>query len=76
MLSISLALPKIFTVFWATEPPVIAPDGSEVYPFGPGDYLSRWRVAKDSYDKLVKDDMIVWKKNDGGDFPTVEGYKK
>lgn len=56
--------------------PVIAPDGSEVYPFGPGDYLSRWRVAKDSYDKLVKDDMIVWKKNDSGDLPTVEGYKK
>ena len=39
-----------------------APDGSEVYPFGPGDYLSRWRVAKDSYYKLLKDDMIVWKK--------------
>ncbi|MGO5175052.1 site-specific DNA-methyltransferase [Ruminococcus sp. LCP21S3_E8] len=56
--------------------PVIAPDGSEVYPFGPGDYLSRWRVAKDSYDKLVKDDMIVWKKNDDTDLPTVEGYKK
>lgn len=42
--------------------PVIAPDGSKVYPFGPGDYLSRWRVAKDSFNKLVKDDMIVWKK--------------
>ena len=25
--SISLLLPRIFTVFWATEPPLIAPDG-------------------------------------------------
>lgn len=56
--------------------PVIAPDGSEVYPFGPGDYLSRWRVAKNSYDKLVKDDMIVWKKNNNVDLTTIERYKK
>lgn len=56
--------------------PVIAPDGSKVYPFGPGDYLSRWRVAKDSYEKLVNDDMIVWKKNDDVDLPTVDGYQK
>ena len=56
--------------------PVIAPDGSKVYPFGPGDYLSRWRVAKDSFNKLVKDDMIVWKKNNDGDLPIVDGYQK
>ncbi len=41
--------------------PVIAPDGTEVYPFGPSNYLSRWRVAKSSFEQLVKDDMIVWK---------------
>ena len=56
--------------------PVIAPDGSKVYPFGPGDYLSRWRVAKDSYEKLVQDNMIVWKKNDDANLPTVDGYQK
>lgn len=56
--------------------PVKAPDGSDVYPFGPGNYLSRWRVAKDSYEKLVNDDMIVWKKSDDEDLPTVGGYKK
>lgn len=55
--------------------PVIAPDGSEVYPFGPGNYLSRWRVAKDSYDKLVQDDMIVWKENTDEEVE-VDGYKK
>ena len=55
--------------------PVIAPDGSEVYPFGPSNYLSRWRVARESYEKLVQDDMIVWKKN-GEDEVVVDGYKK
>ena len=55
--------------------PVIAPDGSEVYPFGPGNYLSRWRVAKESYDKFVEDNMIVWKENADEDIE-VESYKK
>lgn len=41
---------------------ITAPDGSIVYPFGPSNYLSRWRVSKESYDKLLKDDKIVWKK--------------
>lgn len=56
--------------------PVEAPDGSNVYPFGPGNYLSRWRVAKDSYDKLVADDMIVWKRSNDENLPVVEGYRK
>lgn len=57
--------------------PVIAPDGSEVYPFGPTGYLSRWRVQKETYDKLVKDNMIVWKKGDGTEGTVeTEGYVK
>ena len=56
--------------------PVKAPDGSDVYPFGPGDYLSRWRVAQDSYEKLVAEDMIVWKKSSEDNLPVVDGYKK
>ena len=56
--------------------PVQAPDGSEVYPFGPGDYLSRWRVSRDSYEKLVKEDMIVWKQNNHMNLPNIEGYQK
>lgn len=44
--------------------PVIAPDGTNVYPFGPSNYLSRWRVAEDTYKQLLADDMIVWKKKD------------
>jgi len=41
--------------------PVFASDGSEVYPIGPDNaYLSRWRVAKKTYEKLVHDGLIVW----------------
>lgn len=55
--------------------PVIAPDGTSVYPFGPGNYLSRWRVAKKSYEQLKNDDMIIWKK--GSDEQVeIDGYKK
>lgn len=43
---------------------VIAPDGSSVYPFGPSEYLSRWRVGKDTFQKLKEENMIVWKKNE------------
>ena len=56
--------------------PVIAPDGSEVYPFGPTGYLSRWRVSRDSYAKLVEDNMIVWKKSDDDTYVETDGYVK
>lgn len=43
---------------------ITAPDGTEVYPFGPDNkYLSRWRVGKEKYLILEKNNMIVWKKN-------------
>ena len=56
--------------------PVIAPDGSEVFPFGPTGYLSRWRVSHESYIKLVEDNMIVWKKTDNFEPVMVDGYAK
>lgn len=56
--------------------PVIAPDGSEVFPFGPTGYLSRWRVSRESYIKLVEDNMIVWKKTDNFEPVMVDGYAK
>lgn len=55
--------------------PVKAPDGTDVYPFGPTNYLSRWRVAKNTYEELLKNNMIVWKENDEQEI-VVEGYKK
>ncbi len=44
--------------------PILAPDNTEVYPIGPTDYLSRWRVGKKSYEDFLKDSLIVWKMND------------
>ncbi|WP_148571123.1 site-specific DNA-methyltransferase [Aliarcobacter cryaerophilus] len=38
-----------------------APDETDVYPIGPTDYLSRWRVKKETYDELKKEELIVWK---------------
>ena len=55
---------------------VTAPDGDAVFPFGPGDYLSRWRVSQESYEKLARDNMIVWKKDENEKCPIVDGYKK
>ena len=55
---------------------VIAPDNSEVYPFCPTGYLSRWRVGRDTFEQLLKDNMIVWKKADKIDYVEKEGYIK
>lgn len=41
--------------------PVNAPDGTEVFPIGPGGYQSRWRFGPDRYKQSVEDDLIVWK---------------
>ena len=56
--------------------PVIAPDGELVYPFGPTNYLSRWRVGKDKYKQLEKDGYIEWKRNEKIEQVIVEGFKK
>ncbi|MCR5064500.1 MAG: site-specific DNA-methyltransferase [Bacteroidales bacterium] len=55
--------------------PVIAPDGSKVYPIGPGGYESRWRADKKQYDRWLSEDMILWKIDDGGNYkPYVKYY--
>lgn len=43
--------------------PIIAPDGSQVFPIGPTDYLSRWRTGKDKFQKFLDEGLIVWKEN-------------
>ena len=55
-----------------------APDGSDEYPIGPTNYLSRWRVGKDTFESLLKQDMIVWKNNglNINESIEVEGIKK
>ena len=38
------------------------PDGNDLYPTAVAGYDSCWRVEKKTYDKLVEDDYILWKK--------------
>lgn len=38
------------------------PDGEILYPIAAAGYESRWRVEHKTYDNLVKEDMILWKK--------------
>lgn len=55
--------------------PLTAPDGSEVFPVGPGGYESRWRAGRDLYDTWVNDGMVEWKKGSDGDFkPYIKYY--
>lgn len=42
--------------------PMIAPDGSEVFPIGPTGYESRWICNRDTATWLESKGMIVWKK--------------
>ncbi|WP_234946635.1 site-specific DNA-methyltransferase [Aerococcus urinaehominis] len=55
--------------------PIEAPDGSEVYPFGPENYLSRWRMSNDSYLELVEKEMIHWEYKERPEL-IVDGYKR
>lgn len=54
--------------------PIIAPDGEKVYPFGPHEYLSRWRVSQNTFNQLVEDNMIVWKENKKYQPQTIDGF--
>lgn len=42
--------------------PVTDPDGNDVYPIATAGYESCWRVEKKTYDQLVEDDLILWRK--------------
>lgn len=55
--------------------PLTAPDGSRVYPIGPGGYESCWRTAQQQFDAWAADNMIVWKQDVDGNFkPYVKYY--
>ena len=42
--------------------PIINPDGDELYPTATAGYDSCWRVEKKTYERLVAEDLILWKK--------------
>ena len=41
---------------------VKSPDGTEIFPLAPAGWESRWICGKDTYQELVNENMIVWKK--------------
>lgn len=42
--------------------PVTDPDGNDVFPIAPEGYEGRWRCEKPTYDRLLAEDYILWKK--------------
>ena len=42
--------------------PLIAPDGSEIYPIGPTGYESRWSCKQETAKELEKKGLLIWKK--------------
>ena len=43
--------------------PITAPDGTEVYPYGPTGYESRWRVGPQKVAQMKKDNLLYFKKD-------------
>lgn len=56
--------------------PLIAPDGSEIYPYGPTGYESRWICAPETAQKLVDNGMIEWKQTERNGETTWHPYQK
>lgn len=54
--------------------PIIAPDGSEIFPIGPTGYESRWICGKDNFDKMLKDNLISIEKNSNGKWQVFQKF--
>ena len=46
--------------------PIKAPDGTDVLPYGPTGYESRWRVGPQKVEQMQKQDMLYFKKDKEG----------
>ncbi|WP_229768584.1 site-specific DNA-methyltransferase [Tissierella pigra] len=56
--------------------PIIAPDGTEVFPLGPTGYESRWICGKSKYDELVENNLIEWKQIEKDGVKVWQVYQK
>ncbi|HFH9843773.1 TPA: site-specific DNA-methyltransferase [Streptococcus suis] len=56
--------------------PLIAPDGSEIFPYGPTGYESRWICAPETAKKLIDNNMIEWKQVNRNGESTWHPYQK
>ena len=43
--------------------PITAPDGTEIYPYGPTGYESRWRVGPQKVEQMRKENLLYFKKD-------------
>ncbi|EHQ52212.1 type III restriction-modification system methylation subunit [Ectothiorhodospira sp. PHS-1] len=55
---------------------VEAPDGTLVYPIGPGGYESRWICGRDRFDEMERNGLVQWKKIDRDNGPEWHPYQK
>ena len=55
---------------------VKAPDGTVVYPVGPGGYESRWICGKDRFNELESKGLVQWKQIDKGNGHEWHPYQK
>jgi adenine-specific DNA-methyltransferase len=60
------------SMYFAVE----APDGTTVFPVGPGGYESRWRCGFDTYKALVAKGLIEWKQTGEGREKKWQVYQK
>ncbi len=54
--------------------PLIAPDGTEVYPIAPAGYESRWICGKEKFDELNNSNLIEWKKNGNNEWNVYQKF--
>jgi len=56
--------------------PVIAPNGSEVFPIGPTGYESRWICGKEKYQELLDQGLIHWQETEKDGLKKWQVYQK
>ena len=53
-----------------------APDGTVVFPIGPGGYESRWICGRDRFEEMEAEGLIEWQQIDRDGAPTWQVYQK
>ena len=56
--------------------PIIAPDGTSVYPIGPTGYESRWICSPETAQKMADEGLLAWKKIKKQDEEVWQVYQK
>ncbi len=54
--------------------PLIAPDGTKVFPIGPTGYESRWICGKEKFDELVEGNLIEWRQNENKEWNVFQKF--